>query len=249
VNQGAPVARNTGIRAARGEWLTFLDADDEWLPHIVEAHQRLMDRNPQLKWFFCNVRLLREGTGRAGGVPADLEAEATRTGCLDFFVAFERGVRFGVGGFFVHRSVFEEVGLFDPTLRRAQDRDMWWRIAMRHPLIGYSPEPGFVYHKDTPGSLTKGEPTRDLQLRNVLLNMQRARDLGPDVAARALPALRKLAKGYLMRGAAGLVQLSPELAAEALRVFPLRWQEHLQLRALSAARPALARKLLHRLLS
>jgi glycosyltransferase involved in cell wall biosynthesis len=221
VNRGLPTARNSGIGEARNEWLTFLDADDEWLPHIVEAQVRLLERNPQLKWFYHNVCLVYRGVVTAGHVPPDLEEEARRTGMLDFFAAQLRRVPFGVGGFFIHRAVFEELGGFDPTLRRAQDRDMWWRIAMRHPAIGYTPDPGFRYHKDTPGSLTKGAPTRDLQLSNICQNMRRAQALGPEVASRARPLFRRLFVEYALRNAAGTVKVSPELLAEAGALFPL----------------------------
>src|ERR1051325_9337896 len=36
-NRGAQAARNIGIRAAHGQWITFLDSDDQYLPHSLEA--------------------------------------------------------------------------------------------------------------------------------------------------------------------------------------------------------------------
>ncbi len=49
-NAGASVARNTGIEAATGEWIAFLDADDEWLPEKLKLQTEHLMRNGDLVW-------------------------------------------------------------------------------------------------------------------------------------------------------------------------------------------------------
>ena len=48
LRQGAASARNTGIRASTGEYLAFLDSDDEWMPNKLERQLELTHRHPNI---------------------------------------------------------------------------------------------------------------------------------------------------------------------------------------------------------
>lgn len=49
-NQGVYVARNTGLAAARGRFITFMDSDDEWLPHFLALTTAFLRAHPDRHW-------------------------------------------------------------------------------------------------------------------------------------------------------------------------------------------------------
>ncbi len=161
-NAGASVARNTGIQAARYEWIAFLDADDEWLPKKLELQTELLADHPDLVWCASNFILCSCQQNRQG--PSILPQKANdllqgKKRFSNFFKAKLSGVNFWTGCLLIKRSAIEEAGMFLPGLLLAQDLDLWYRIAYRWPEIGYIGEPLAIYHMDIPGSNTRRYPS------------------------------------------------------------------------------------------
>lgn len=160
-NAGASVARNTGIQAARHEWIAFLDADDEWLPRKLELQTELLADNPDLVWCASNFILCSCQQNRQGPAMNPQKAQellACKNRFTNFFKAKLLGFNFWTGCLLIKRSAIEEAGMFLPGLLLAQDLDLWYRIAYRHPEIGYISEPLAIYHMDIPGSNTRRYP-------------------------------------------------------------------------------------------
>ncbi len=127
--RGLPAARNTGIRAGSAELVAFLDADDAWRPGMIAAQLEAFARHPDIGLCWTRVvecdedlRPVRERRFR--------RREAER--CFDelYLEAFP----IPPSATFVRRKALEDVGMFDERFLKAQDFELWLRIALVYPL-------------------------------------------------------------------------------------------------------------------
>lgn len=137
-NQGCAIARNTGVLASRGQYIAFLDADDLWEPTKLEKQVHILDTLPTVglvNTWISNID--REGT------PTGKLGISNAEGYVLNLVVEENPIMCGSTPM-VRRHCFESVGLFDQSLRSAEDWDMWIRIAKKYefavvkePLVRY----------------------------------------------------------------------------------------------------------------
>jgi glycosyltransferase involved in cell wall biosynthesis len=149
-NAGVSVARNTGIENAGCEWITFLDADDEWLPDKLERQCNLLTRNPQLCWCACNF-LITTGTESLPrlNIKAARKALAGNDYIENYLVEAGKGLcHIATPAVMIHKSLFQQLGGFEPGRAHGEDLDMWSRIAHYYPRIGFIAEPLAVVHLD-----------------------------------------------------------------------------------------------------
>ena len=127
-NKGVSSARNTGIKAASGDWIALLDSDDHWQPDKLKQQCEQLRASPDYK--ICHSDEIWIRNGRRVN---PMKKHAKQGGhifrqCLPLCVISPSAV-------LIHRDLFNEVGLFDERLPACEDYDLWLRICALHPVL------------------------------------------------------------------------------------------------------------------
>ncbi|NOZ13265.1 MAG: glycosyltransferase family 2 protein [Acidobacteria bacterium] len=126
-NRGVSAARNAGIRAAEGEWLAFLDSDDEWKPEKLEKHLAYARKHPEFR-----VSQTDEIWIRNGCFVNPMKKHKKKAG--RFFTDALKLCLVSPSAVMIQADVFREIGGFDETLPACEDYDLWLRILAREPI-------------------------------------------------------------------------------------------------------------------
>jgi glycosyltransferase involved in cell wall biosynthesis len=130
-NAGPSTARNSGIRAAQGEFIAFLDADDRWKPNKLE---RQLDKfsDDDIGVVFSGSRVFDKQGIRS-------ENRAKESSCADMLQSLITTTAFFPSSVVVRKRCFDTCGLFDESLKKVEDREMWIRLAKRY-RFGCTPD-------------------------------------------------------------------------------------------------------------
>lgn len=152
-NMGVSAARNTGIRAGRGELIAFLDSDDQWLPGKVEAQVEYFREHREEVLVQTQERWMRQGRRVNPG-----RKHLKKSG--DIFIDSVALCLISPSAVMLRRSLLDEVGLFDENLPAAEDYDLWLRVLARYPA-GLIDRELVIRHGGRPDQLS-AQPGLDL---------------------------------------------------------------------------------------
>lgn len=124
-NAGVSHARNFGAALARGRWLAFLDADDQWSPDKLERHHALHHADPMLDASFGRVEFCRD---EGGAMCAGRTTSSVPQGYLDAADVVTENPVCTASNFVINAEVFEELGGFDGSMNYAEDQEILVRL-------------------------------------------------------------------------------------------------------------------------
>lgn len=138
-NSGVSSARNRGMAQATGDYICFLDADDEWLPRKIEVQLGRLAARPEAIASFTATVHVDSRTGIEVIERCRVEPDMVQ-GLLLYASIVGAGASTGL----IRRDTMARVGGFDPDLSQCADWDMWIRLAeigpfdvIDEPLVRY----------------------------------------------------------------------------------------------------------------
>lgn len=216
VNGGVALARLTGIRAASGDWIAFLDSDDEWMPDRTERLLASAAQVPnEVAWIFGDLQVVTDD-GDSGTLFTQYGLRLN-----DPLVIFEDTLsvqypfQFGLlQGSFIRRNVLLEMGCFSEGLRSDDDLLAGFQVACRYKFAAI------------PNVVGKYFRTTDLDASSVVVNGV----FGPDYHRSRMMAFESVLKSghsapWNMRYAAEVRGLCKVLAARGAAPRSLAFQQ------------------------
>lgn len=146
-NGGVASARNAGIKAAQGDYIAFLDSDDSWLPDKLKAQVDYLYTHPDMplvytdEYIEVNGETLQDTRFQRANVDDNIKNNFLLAG-------FVQQTPIHTSAVMVRKTVLDEVGYFNETLKIHEDSELWNRISKKY-KFGYIDIPLAVFrYKD-----------------------------------------------------------------------------------------------------
>jgi glycosyltransferase involved in cell wall biosynthesis len=146
-NRGISSARNRGLAEAKGDYIAFLDSDDEWIPEKLAIQVKILDENPKIGIVHNKLIILNEKNEQIGTKPR-LDSSGIFTDLIETLGDLP------TSSIMIRRECFDKVGVFDESLPTMEDFEMWLRIAKHYDVYEFR-DRCLAYSHRHEGQITK----------------------------------------------------------------------------------------------
>ena len=151
-HRGGSAARNTGIKIASGDYIAFLDDDDEWIESKIQRQVKIAEKIEAN--FIATSREVYNARGNLVNIRScEIEKPIFNKLMINNYIGTASSVM-------VERTVLKEVGYFDESLQSCQDWDMWLRMAKNGYKYKCISEPLIKYHIHNSDRITTNKYAR-----------------------------------------------------------------------------------------
>ncbi len=145
-NKGVSAARNIGVKASSGDWVCFLDSDDEWKKNKLSEQHIALEKNDTYSFCHSNEEWIKNGKKinqkkkhkKYGG---DIFKQ-----CLDM-------CRVSPSSVMINKDLLEDIGLFNENLIICEDYELWLRICSHYKVL-FVDEPLIIKYGGHEGQLS-----------------------------------------------------------------------------------------------
>ena len=186
-NQGPAPARNNGLRAAQGDYVAFLDADDIWEPLKLQIQIQRLKSSPEAGFVYCDNFFVDDNGGEIPNYVRKVklvEGDVLLELFMDFFLI--------TSGVVIKRACAEKIGYFDEKLLVGEDYEYFLRLAQAFPAAVVREK----LYKRRVHARSLSRQDYSLDARNDIQTLLRFVKLNPDFAQHHQAQIRRRLGDY-----------------------------------------------------